>query len=373
MGTGQFSRFSPALIAVIAIVAAVLTFVIPVADGVDNPAAAHWRTAVVTVITALFVGAAIIFLIGLRGFKTELRTAYRLLAIGIILFSLSLLQMPVAGLFNLWETPWIDSGGAILPFAMATVFMYAGMRKFARLLQIRTRLNSVWVVIALVTIFMVLSGVVAHYLVQYAPLDGADAYIAVVGWTGGFAVAAALLARKITRAIGEHYHSSMRWLEIAFWSLSAAAAHEYTTTFYFNNGDAFTDYGWYVWPFVAAGILLVRASYAFLALTAQDIAVKTPAQPKEADDRDYIDSIVSVAGLASRPEEVDLILDDLRKITIMQKPGESLSGEQERQLVNVYDRLERYLSGRDPLRSFSKEEVRQHVTPAFRAVIGSQR
>ncbi|HJQ08233.1 MAG TPA: hypothetical protein VJ836_01985 [Candidatus Saccharimonadales bacterium] len=369
MQTGQSPRrYSPLLIIFVSLALALISFFIPVAPGVNSPAEAHWRTAVAIVVSTLLFGAALSFLRGLKGFKTNLRVAYILLAVGIITMSLAFFQLPIFGIFNLWETDWVDAGGAILPFGFATILVYLGARKFAKTLQVRSKLKSFWLVFAVTTVFTVLLGIAGSLWVQYE-LEGVEIYIAVTGWTAIYALFAGFLLHKITNTIGVYYHKAIRALEVAIFALGLGALHESLSTFYFNNGHAYNDWGIYLWPLVITGLLFVKAGYEFRLLALQAVDDKKEEHTKDATDRDHIDSIVAVASLASRPEEIDAILDDLRMMTAHLGSGTTLTAEDRRRALSIYHRLETYLTTSDPVRNFTKEEVRSRATPAFRTII----
>jgi hypothetical protein len=361
---------APVIAVTVALLLAGLTFLIPVASGVDDPLSAHLRTAVATVTAALFVGASVIFLQALKNFKSDLRVAYRLFASGMILFGVSLWQLPILGLFDQWNSAFVTSGGVLIPFLLCMVVSYVGMRRFARLLQIRSIVASVWFAIVISTLFAITSYFAAREGLRYSE-EGADVYIAVAGWATIFMVFTAILIHKIRHTIGQSYRRAMGWLEGGLIAMTIAGAHEYSTSFVVHNGEPFVDTGLYLWPFAVTGLLIVWGSYRFRLLGAgAENAEETPAdKPKQATDHDYIDSIIAVSELASRPTEIDSIMDDLRIVTAEVKPGESLSTAQKQRLMLTFLALESYLTTRDPLRNFTKDEVRNHTTPAFRAVL----
>src|SRR5688572_4599871 len=114
---------------------ALSTFLLPVAETVDNATAAHLRTAMAALAAALTTGAAFWFLRGLTSFKAQSRHAYVLISIGLVVFSIALLQVPIIGLFDLWKSAWTTSGAAIVPFVVPLLLVYLGLRKFTKLLQ----------------------------------------------------------------------------------------------------------------------------------------------------------------------------------------------------------------------------------------------
>jgi hypothetical protein len=75
-----------------------------------------------------------------------------------------------------------------------------------------------------------------------------------------------------------------------------------------------------------------------------------------------LDLVTYTAGLASNPTDIDPLLDDVRKITALHSLDEELSSNDERTLVNVYLSLEDYLATRDPIRTYTKSELRSRLS-----------
>lgn len=80
-----------------------------------------------------------------------------------------------------------------------------------------------------------------------------------------------------------------------------------------------------------------------------------------------LDLVTWAAGLVSIPQDVDLSLDQVRMITSRLHPGENLNEADQKVLFAVYDDIEQYLTTREPLRRFTKEELRARIDPILRA------
>jgi hypothetical protein len=76
-----------------------------------------------------------------------------------------------------------------------------------------------------------------------------------------------------------------------------------------------------------------------------------------------IDMVTYVAGLVSNPTEIDKLLDEVRKITATRSPEAGLSAEDEATLITVYYGIEDYLVTRDPIRTYTKAELRGRFNP----------
>jgi hypothetical protein len=367
--TQKSSAFNTTMLTIaISMVVSGLTFLLPVAETTVNATATHWRAFASTLLTCLFTGASIILLRSLKNFKPNVKTAFRYLAYGMLAFSVTLVQFIFWGLGDLWTSDWATSGSGLVPIAIATILIYAGARKFAKLMGVKTIMNSFWFVAGVsVAVFAVLY-VLAMNFVQYK-LDGVEAYIGVCGLGSTYVFFAAMLVHKVSKLIGSYYARAMRWLTIGLFALFIETSHEGINTFWFNNGDVYTDYGFYLIPFVIAGFLVVRAGYEFRLLPAQYVPGKKPTKASTTNDEDYIESVVAVGGLVSRLDDVETILDELRLVTSHYQPGTPLKNEDKDVLVKTYFSLESYLVERDVIRNYTKDEVREHVSPTFRALL----
>lgn len=348
-----------------ALLAAGLSYFIPVVGSVDDPTATHWRMVFTMVLATLITSSAVWFMVSLRQFKVSLRKAYILLGVGLICFSLAMLQVAVIALLDEWNSAWATGGGLLLIFVLGTFFMHLSMRQLARTLEMKGILTSLWAVGGISIVVAVISWAVSTQLLQYN-LDGIAIYEGAMGWAGAYAACAALLAHQIKKVIGPRYNNAIRWQTWAFVAFTLGAIHEIVTTWYLTTGDWYEDYGVYLWGFIGAAVLFLRASYEFRLLTAREDNAGTATVTT---DRDYIDSLIAVANLASNPRAIDPIMDDMRVITSSLPKDGLLSGSQKSQLVTVYRKLEDYLMCQDPLRTYAQNEVREQVKPGFMLVL----
>jgi hypothetical protein len=365
MKNPQSSKIVPLSFLTLGVITGILTFFLPVSFHATRPLAVHFRAVASTTPIFFLVGAATIFLRYLKSFKAA-RTAYRLLAIGVLAFSILLVQVSIWGLTDTWNSAWATSGSGVLPLALTAVFIYLAARKFAVALQINHILTRWWFVILLTAACSVAMGIFAHYFVRYH-IAGTDVYIGVCAWGAAYMSCATFLMYKVSRAIGASYRQAMLWLTISLGAFSMSAWHEAINTLWFNNGSTYTDYGFYLIPWTVSGLITLYASYQFRLITV--VARSSGASTARATDHDYIDSIITVAGLVSRPEEVEPILDDLRLITATKQSDHSLTNTEKQTLLTVYNRLEAYLTEKDPLRTVTRDELLSRVTPPFRQVL----
>jgi len=353
-----------------AIAAAVIT--LPLSEF-NDPAFLRPRTAAGLVATIVAVGAAIMLVSAMRRFKKSLRISYALTAAGIMLFGIALAQLPVFGFFNAWDTVYANSGLFILPFMLSAILIYAGARRFARLVRSDSIFTSAIFTSCLAITIAVLSFIVAHHWGVYRLDTGNDIYIATLGWADTYGVASTLLMFHIVRRIGPYYQKAMRQLYIALIVMLLGGVHEYFISYWLSNPDWYVSHGISVIPHIITGLAFMRAAYALGALSDGETAATDTLDPtaagKTVEDHEYTDAITYAASLSSHPDDVDFILDDLRLVTANLEDGQALSPTEKRQLINVYLKVELYLLYHDPLRNFSRREVRSRLSPALHAEI----
>ncbi|MGF7228739.1 MAG: hypothetical protein ACQR33_02020 [Candidatus Saccharibacteria bacterium] len=90
---------------------------------------------------------------------------------------------------------------------------------------------------------------------------------------------------------------------------------------------------------------------------------KPPAQSQISNP---IDMTTHAASLASNPTDIDLLIDKVRSITSKLQPGQTLSDADNQELIDIYLKLETYLTTKEPIRSFSKEDLRAKLSPELR-------
>lgn len=367
MNSGSSYKLLTLVVLLLLPIAGIIGFIVPSAPTVDHQAAVHTRMALTLLMTVAFSGSALLFLAGLGGFKSGLRIAYRWLASGIILFGLGMLQWPIIVLLDWFNTFWATSGLVILPFVGATALMYVGMRQFARLLDVHSRFTSLAVSMLVVFNFTLASGLAAHFFASN-PTVGAQTYTATVAWSAGFGLLAWLLVGKTRKVIGQTYRRPMATLFFALGVLTFGGFHEYASSYFITEESPYIYWGISLWPFIIAALCMIWAGYAFSGLgriEERQVAQKS----KAGSSQTYIESIATIASLASRPDDIDVILDGLRDVSSSLGEQAELSVDQKKRLVIVYRQLETYLVTKDPLRLFTAEQLRSRISPDFRREI----
>ena len=362
--------FTKIVIIITACFACAALFSLVPAREASNPTAAHLRVAIAALAMATSTGAGIWFISNLHFFTARLRRAYALVSIGFITLGLALLQLPVLGLFNMWDSFWISSGAVVAVFAATPLLIYSGMRQYARVVHAKSLAMSYKLIWTATIIFAVGTYLISPHLIWYPDVPGLPTYLAVAASTLVFLTAAAQLSWRLSRSMGSSYHDAMRWLSVALTALAFAAAHEYLTAYMENDTDVlYLDYGIYLLPFVVSGFFALRASYAFEKLTHTTVVGGTNTVGVLTDE-DYTDSITTLATCASNPQDIDKLLDQMRVITANLSPGAPLHDADKQKLITTYMQLEAYLtSGKDPARVYTLNQLRERLNPAFVALL----
>jgi|GEM_PF-5281804 len=163
----------------------------------------------------LYIGGAWLMLSALRWFKVELRTAYFWICTGMALIGLSLLLAPITLLLRLEHATWFKLGGTTVPFVVASVLLYIGVRQMAHLVGIASRALSV-----LLLIGVTVASLIVTLLIPYPGTPTAAHQIMVAN--GLLAIIVALntfsmvLMGKIAHQIAPLYKKSMKWLFAVF-------------------------------------------------------------------------------------------------------------------------------------------------------------
>lgn len=89
-------------------------------------------------------------------------------------------------------------------------------------------------------------------------------------------------------------------------------------------------------------------------------------QPQVTGARTPLELVISAAALVSNPTQVDQLLDKVRVLTASLEPGQQPAPADEHMLLGIYLQLETYLTTTEPLRRFTKEELRSRVAEELR-------
>jgi hypothetical protein len=130
---------------------------------------------------------------------------------------------------------------------------------------------------------------------------------------------------------------------------------------YFNYNIGFSLY-------IFAGISILMAGVKFNAIAyAEEDALADRSDTRATATS--VDVVVFLAGLASDPQMISPILDDLRQITARLGAHERPDGKSQAMLSSIFLRLEDRLIHGEELRAYSPEDLHQMIEVKFKASV----
>ena len=297
--------------------------------------------------------AVILFLSTLSTFKRDLKFAFLMVAAGV--FILSALQLvPTLTLFVTIDNLALFNGLYIGPYILGGLLIFAGLRTFAKLLDVRDRRTAFPLVLGCSLLLACIAVFLPHPPIVGVSEPLVDTIMGSIAWCGGFSLASVLLALRIRRMIGPIYKSAMLWFALAMMALTFTTYHELVVKLYFEDSSYTGDLS--LWPFLLTGILFLQTGLAFRQSGRQFVHVQANASP--------IDVVITMSQLISNPAVIDPELDKIRAITAQGKTGQ-LSTTDRATIQSVYLAVEDYLLTKEPLRSFTREELRADLPAEF--------
>jgi hypothetical protein len=341
-------------VAVLALVAGVATLLIPArAGGEFTPDGFHSNLFLSVVTAILQLGAAVLFVWGFKGFRQQLRVAYGAICAGVVVLGFANLQLPLLAYFNLIHSVLVSSGLILLPYITSVVLVFFGVKRLARLFEVKTIWMSFWFVLALSTVCAAAVGGLGAAL---KPGDSAEhlANTSLSAWTAVFLFANLLVVLRVKKVAGVMYHNALNWFAAAR-VVNTLTGAGYTIILLVIGSDTFiTEYGLIMVPSLLAAFLFLRSGYSFKLIN------EDHGRPAEAAGIPIIDAVIFAASQASNPKQLDKELNTLRVITSnLQLGSHTLTPQQTNELKKLYLVIERYLVEAEPLRQFTVEQLRR--------------
>jgi len=332
------------------------------------------QTSIIRVSVAFSVAAVLLnliavplFLGGLKHFNVELRQAYIILCVGIGLFGLAQMQLPLVNLYGL--SFWVDSGALAVPYLVGVICIFWSMRSLSKLLAIK----SLWRSVVLALLVTVIISLAASFLPHVEVVTDELTYniaISLTIWNSVFITFAAILAFKIRQKIGAIYEKSMSWLLRALAILSFAGWHYIVVQLLFTVNDWYYDYSIAIIPFIMGAFSLVVAGFIFgsinlsaIAPSAQQLIATKLLTTLTLAQEFHI--IMYMTNLVSNPEDISDIMDEVHLFSSKMLADPSLSPEDLKKVRGLYIKLEEYLLHCDPIRVFTQDELRARIAKRF--------
>lgn len=198
------------------------------------------------------IGAAVLFLMGLKDFKQRLKIAYFLICTGLIITGLNMVQLPILGTFNLWESDWATHGGLSFPYTAGLFLIFLGMRNFANALRVKSWLTSATMVLLMVVGTALVSG----FLLAADGEFNTD--FAARMANAAFVIINTILVLRVKSTAGPAYNAALAWLFLALFCASMAQLGVVAFDILHTQESPLI-----IIPFALASVLYVKAGHAF--------------------------------------------------------------------------------------------------------------
>lgn len=245
----------------LAILGYLASFLIPApASWANDLPTFKWSLANSALYALLHIGAAILFLVAISAYKATLRKAFIAIASGIVLVGAGLAQVVLINILGLLQTPWVEYGGVMLPFVVAGLAIYFGVRSMAKLVGVASPLTNLWLIFPLLGIAVVTAGLLPHGSSSLPELFF-DISNAISVWDLVLYGASLGLVLQIKDRSGAHYTESMAWLAIGL--MGSVAITTYVLVGTYITG---TTPGGYLLDaiVITGGLLYVKAGHSFV-------------------------------------------------------------------------------------------------------------
>ena len=173
----------------------------------------HADLAIVIIMATLNIGAASLFIYGLREYKAEMRKAYLAFASGIFVLAFATLQVAVLVALSLDNSSYARGIGIVLPFLLTGLLIYVGVRRFSRLVGVHSWLTKATLVIPGVIILSALSSLLPHVPGHPSPEMELDFSVGILFWITLLNMVSALIISQVNRRIGAHYVKALTLLQ----------------------------------------------------------------------------------------------------------------------------------------------------------------
>ena len=352
--------FALAVIIIAFALAAVASF-LPLPQQITPEEASTLRSTIsfLTFLQVITLGITGLFLIGLKGFKTAFKRSYYFICLGQIIGVATAVAVYSGVYISSYTYPEVEVVATIIGFVIAIIsasFIFTGIRYFAHLLRVQASALSPYVVLPLLIIVM--AGV--WLFSPYIPIAVSEllfhlqimlmAAYSLLTLLLGIAI---LQVRQIT---GVRYRRPLAWFAAYLLFTGSAVAISILSEFIGLN--PLFQQGIFL-LYIISTMTLVCAGLSFNKITRQR-------EISQFNNSSAIDLLTYMASYASSPQDIDVILDEMRAVTAAKsKDNAAYSSRDIHKLINVYRGLENYLITKEPLRIFTKDSLRAMLSERF--------
>ena len=348
-----------ALIALSLLVACV-PIILPSSAG-SKAAEGFVELAIVALALSCFaIVAAVLFMLGLQSFKNEFKKTYYFMCAGLITQAVALLVYPTAIYLDILGTGFTSYGGDLF-YTIGAVLIFIGLRQFARLLKLSTRLSTFWFVGGVTGVLSV-----ALWALPHGPITGSELQFDltrnIVSFEAILSIMCVTLLWKIRRQASLFYSRPILWLMYALFFNGIGDACYFAANHFLTPEGApnsnLTSLSGIV--FLVSRTFYIVAGYSLIRMTRKEEVRQENVGP--------IDVIIYLASLASRPTDIDPVLDKLRLITANLPASKQPTAVQIDSLQDVYYQLQDYLVNKEPLLKYSKESIQAKLEHKFGSI-----
>lgn len=364
---GMYKRFI--VFVIVSLLAGGLAYLfLPLPPGMEGERASalHNGLGMAAAICVAQIIAAWFFISSLKLFKTQMKLAYYIVSAGLLMLMLSQLQLPLLLYFTQFFGGVTGTLVVLTPMVLAPFAIYAGIQRFTRLVGITSRWRSIPLAIGVALLAGLIPFVVMKkinpemdYSITVVQIQVGLYSLLMAG--SALMVIASVLVWQIRHKLTPAYGPAMKWLGVALAAFAFFPPHEFVSRVVLAVSDttyAYAASNLSIWPLLLTAILFIGAGIHFKAINQQYGTLNDQANP--------VDVIVHIAGLVSNPDDIDDMLDDLRQITAVRSTKE-LTDADRRTLGKLYLDLEQYLVTKEPLRQFSRDDLRALLPGSFKA------
>lgn len=376
MNNNQLKVISLSTLA-LAVVASLLTLLVPAPAGID-PSAFRSLFFITTFLIVTHFGGALLFWLGLKGFTPSFKAAYRWLVLGFIMLALGFVQLPVVVLLNASDSAWSRYGLVAIPFMASVVFIYIGVRGFAKLFGVRSVLTSAWKAFGLALIVASFSLLLPH---NNPNVNVAESTILISLFAGmlpsAFNLWTVILCYQTRKQAGSLYAAATAWLFVYLAIDSASSIFGFVARLFEPGQSIVFETGIGYILYAIAGVVLLKAGVEFNKISiTQPSSVPVGEQsffgkPKNirVTTESLTDIVLYAAGLSSNVQAIDPILEEVRMVTADHSAGQAFNDLQQQRLADVYLRIEAYLSSQEPVRPVGSVELRGQIKTKFSGLL----
>lgn len=308
---------------------------------------------IVSLFSAFYFSAAILFLYGIKGFRPEMRKSYLIITASMAFFGIVNLQYPILIYAGLIPGVWTTFGGSLLIIIPGVIMQYWGIRHIAQTLGIKNSFMSLQLLVFVLLASCAMTILIPH--VKEIPEF----------WFGLHQVAAtvdlilnlftAVILYNVIKTVGPTYLPSLRWF-FAGIVVSVLGFLHVIIAALFGQNNAYTEQGTTALPFILVAIMYFVSGYYFCKIPYLGY------NKRSNKGHEIVDAIITIASLVSYQKDIDPSLEQMRNITARISPDQELANTDENALVKIYLDIEQYLINYEKLKNFSQDSLRARLS-----------